>query len=130
MRFSAKSPGANQLSRGFDSKSHSLVNVFAFEEHLAARNPQVKPGFHMIVRIVRIVPVVSKNFETIGTTETIAGFHTIASIASKTEDARSSAMFLGSTTEFWRNIRKRNGGRRSHSESPGLLSSYSFDFAP
>ena len=42
MHFSAKSPGANQLSRGFDSKSHSLINVFAFEEHLAARNPQVK----------------------------------------------------------------------------------------
>ena len=81
----------------------------------------------MIVRIVRIVPVVSKNFETIDTT---AGFHTIVSIASQTEDARSSTMFLGTTTEFWRDIRKRNGGRQSHSESPGLLSSYSFDFAP
>ena len=45
-----------------------------------------------------IVPVVSKNFETIGTTEAIAGFHTIVSIASKTEDARSSAMFLVPTT--------------------------------
>jgi len=27
----------------------------------------LKPGFHMIVRIVRIVPVVSKNVQTIGT---------------------------------------------------------------
>ena len=44
----------------------------------------------MIVRIVPIVPVVSKNFDTIGTTETIAGFHMIVSIASNTEDARSS----------------------------------------
>ena len=77
-----------------------------------------------------IVPVVFKNFETIGTTETIASFHTIVSIASKTEDAPSSAMFLGPTTEFWRDIRKRNDGRQSQSESPGLLSSYSFDFAP
>ena len=40
----------------------------------------------MIVRIVPIVPVVSKKFETIGTTEAIAGFHMIVSIASKTED--------------------------------------------
>ena len=78
----------------------------------------------MIVRIVPIVPVVSKNFET------IAGFHTIVSIASKTEDTRSSAMSLGPTTEFWHDIRKQNGGRQSQSESPGLLSSYSFDFAP
>ena len=60
----------------------------------------LKPGFHMIVRIVRIVPVVSKNFDTIGTTETIAGFHMIVSIPSNTEDARSSAIFLGPTTEF------------------------------
>lgn len=45
----------------------------------------LKPGFHMIVRIVPIVPVVSQNFKTIGTTETIAGFHTIVSIASKTQ---------------------------------------------
>ena len=49
-----------------------------------------KPGFHMIVRIV---PVVSKNVQTVGTTETIAGFHKIVSIASKTEEARSSAFF-------------------------------------
>ena len=90
----------------------------------------LKPGFHMIVRIVRIVPVVSKNFDTIGTTETIAGFHMIVSIPSNTEDARSSAIFLGPTTEFWRDIRKRNGGHQSQSKSPGLLTSYSFDFAP
>ena len=47
----------------------------------------------MIFRIVPIVPVVSKNFETIGTTETIAGFHMIVWIASNTEDTRLSAMF-------------------------------------
>ena len=79
----------------------------------------------MIVRIVPIVPVVSKNFETIGKTETLADFHMIVSIASNTEDARSSAMFLGPTTEFWRDIRKRNGGHQSQSESPGSLLSYS-----
>ena len=45
----------------------------------------LKPGFHMIVRIVSIVPVVPKNVQTIGTTETIADFHMIVSIASKTE---------------------------------------------
>ena len=84
----------------------------------------------MIVRIVPIIPVVSKNFETVGTTETIAGFHVIVSIASNTEDAWSSAMFLGPTTEFWRDTRKRNGGYQSQSESPGLLSSYYFDFSP
>jgi len=38
--------------------------------------------------------------------------------------------FLGPTTEFWRDIRKQNGGRQSQSESPGFLSFYSFDFAP
>ena len=92
-----------------------------------ASDDRVKPGFHMIVRIV---PVVSKNFETIGTTETIAGFRMIVSIASNTEDMRSSAMFLGPTTEFWRDIRKRNGGHLSQSKSPGLLASYSFDFSP
>ena len=75
-----------------------------------------KPGFYMIVRIV---PVVSKNFEAIGKTETIADFHMIVSIASNTEDARSSAMLLGPTTEFWRDIRKRNGRHQSQSESPG-----------
>ena len=40
--------------------------------------------------IVPIVPAVSKNFDMIGTTETIVGFHMIVSIASNTEDARSS----------------------------------------
>ena len=40
----------------------------------------------MIVWNVPIVPVVSTNFETIGTTETIGGFHTIVSIASKTTE--------------------------------------------
>ena len=61
---------------------------------------------------------------------TIAGFHMIVSIASNTEVAQSSAMFLGPTTEFWRDTRKRYGGHQSQSESPGLLSSYSFEFAP
>ena len=73
----------------------------------------IKPGFHMIVRIIPTVPVVSKNFETIGTTEMIADFHMIVSITSNTEDVRSSAMFLGLTTEFWRDIRKWNGGHQS-----------------
>ena len=63
-------------------------------------------------------------------TETIAGFHMIISITSNTEDAWLPAMFLGPTTEFWRDIQKQNGGHQSQSESPGLLSSYSFDFAP
>ena len=69
--------------------------------------------------IVRIVPVVSKNSKTIGTTETIGDFHMIVSVASVTENARLSAIFLGLTTEFWCNIRKRNGGHQSQSESPG-----------
>ena len=48
----------------------------------------------------------------------------IISIASNTEDAWSSVMFLGPTTEFWRDIRKRNGGHQSQSESPGSPSSF------
>ena len=62
----------------------------------------VKPGFHMIVRIVPIVPVVSKYFETIRTTGEIGSFHMIVSIASKARDAGSSAMSLGQTIEFLR----------------------------
>ena len=62
----------------------------------------------MIVRIVSIVPVVPRSVQMIRTTETIAGFHMIVSIAPKTEVARSSAMFLGPTKEFWRDIRKTN----------------------
>ena len=62
------------------------------------------PGFHMIVRIV---PVVSKNFETSGTTLMIAGCHMNILIVSKTEDAQSSAILLGPTTEFWYDIQKR-----------------------
>ena len=54
----------------------------------------VKPGFHMIVRIVPIVPVVPKYFETIRTTGAIGSFHMIVSIASKARDAGSSAMSL------------------------------------
>ena len=54
----------------------------------------VKPGFHMIVRIVPIAPVVSKYFETIQTTGAIGSFHMIVSIASKARDAGLSAMFL------------------------------------
>ena len=38
-------------------------------------------------------------------------------------------MSLGLTTEFCRDIRKRDGGHQLQSSSPGLLSSYSFDFA-
>ena len=49
-----------------------------------------------------IIPVISKNFEMMGTTDMIAGFHTIISIASKTEDTRLSLVFLGPTTELAR----------------------------
>ena len=41
----------------------------------------------MIVQIVPIAPVVSKNVETIRTTETIGSFHIIVSIVSETKDA-------------------------------------------
>ena len=56
---------------------------------------EIKPGFHMIVRIVPIAPVVSKYFETIRTTGAIGSFHMIVSIVSKARDAGSSAMSLG-----------------------------------
>ena len=56
----------------------------------------------MIVRIVPIAPVVSKYFETIRRTETIASFNMIVSMASKARDAGSSAMSLGQTIEFLR----------------------------
>ena len=62
----------------------------------------LKPGFHMIVLIVPIVPDVSKYFETIRTTGAIGSFHMIVSIASKARDAWSSAMSLGQTIEFLR----------------------------
>ena len=42
-------------------------------------------------------PSRSRNVQTIGTTETIAGFHMIVSIASKTEVARSSTMLTWSS---------------------------------
>ena len=61
-----------------------------------------KPGFHKIIPIVPISLVVSKNFETIRMTGTIASFHMIVSIASKTSDAWSSAKFLGRTVAFLR----------------------------
>ena len=60
----------------------------------------LKPGFHMIVRIVPITPVVSKYFETIRTTGAIGSFHMIVSIASKARDVGSSVMSLGQTIEF------------------------------
>ena len=62
----------------------------------------LKPGFHVIVRIVPIAPVVSKYFETIRTTGAIGSFQMIVSIASKERDAGSSAMSLGQTIEFLR----------------------------
>ena len=62
----------------------------------------LKPGFHMIARIVPIALVVSKYFETIQTTGAIGSFHMIVSIASKARDAGSSAMSLGQTIEFLR----------------------------
>ena len=60
----------------------------------------IKPGFHMIVRIVRITPVISKYFKTIRTTGAIGSFHVIVSIASKARDVGSSVMSLGQTIEF------------------------------
>ena len=60
----------------------------------------LKPGFHVIIRIVPIAPVVSKYFETIQTTGAIGSFHMIVSIASKARDVGSSAMSLGQTIEF------------------------------
>ena len=60
----------------------SLSMVFVANSSLSNL---LKPGFHMIVQIVPIVPVVSKNVQTIRKTETIAGFHMTTS---KTEDAR------------------------------------------
>lgn len=61
-----------------------------------------KPGFHMIIQIVPIALVVSKNFATIRMTGTTGSFHMIVSIASKTRGAWSSAKFLGRTVEFLR----------------------------
>ena len=55
----------------------------------------LKPGFHMIVQIVPITPVVSKYFEMIQTIGVIGSFHMIVSIASKARDAGSSAISLG-----------------------------------
>ena len=64
-------------------------------KHSLIPNGTLKAGFHMIVRIVPITPVVSKTFETIRTTGMIGSFHIIISIASKTRDTGSSAMSLG-----------------------------------
>ena len=60
----------------------------------------LKPGFHMIIWIVPITPVISKYFETIRTTGAMGSFHMIVSIASKATDVGSSAMSLGQTIEF------------------------------
>ena len=61
-----------------------------------------KPGFHMIIPIVPIALVVSKNLETIQMTGMIGSFHMIVSIATKTRGAWSSAKSLGRTVEFLR----------------------------
>ena len=60
----------------------------------------------MILQIVLIAPVVSKNFEMIETTGMIGSFNVILSIASKTRDVGSSAMSLAQTTEFLRMFSK------------------------
>ena len=71
------------------------------DDHVKWWTPlQLKPGFHMIVRIVLIVPVVSKYFKTIRTTGAIGSFHMIILIASEARDEGSSAMSLGQTIEF------------------------------
>ena len=62
----------------------------------------------MIVRIVLIALVESKNLGTIRTTGTVGGFGIIVSIASKTRDAESSVMFLGMTTEVLHMRRKQS----------------------
>lgn len=60
----------------------------------------------MILQIVLIAPVVSKNFEMIETTGMIGSFNVILSIASKTRDVESSVMSLGQTTELLRMFSK------------------------
>ena len=60
----------------------------------------------MILRVVLIAPVVSKNFEMIETTGMIGSFNVILSIASKSRDVGSSVMSLGQTTEFLRMFSK------------------------
>ena len=48
--------------RGTHNQNISFTSILAI-----ASGNWLKPGFHMIVRIIRIVPVVSKNFQAIGT---------------------------------------------------------------
>ena len=43
------------------------AKISDWAKKILKKNVILKPGFHMIVRIVRIVPVVSKNVQTIGT---------------------------------------------------------------
>jgi len=88
-------------------------------------------GFHMIVQIVLIAPVVSKNFEMIETTGMIGSFNIILSIASKTRDVGSSAMSLGQTMEFLHMFckqAKHNDGFSSDSQPSTLLFTFSLDF--
>ena len=92
---------------------------------------ELNPGFHMIVQIVPIATIVSKYFETIRRTETIASFDMIVSIVStKARDEGSSAMSLGQTIEFYRVFRKqaKDDDFYSESEPRALLSSFSLDF--
>ena len=87
------------------SHGHGLIRSAAHNNSvkpLCQRKSGLKPGFHMIFRIVPIAPVVSKYFETMQTTGAIGSFHMIVSIASKARHAWSSAMSLGQTIEFLR----------------------------
>ena len=86
----------------------------------------------MIIWIVPITPVISKNFQMIQMTGTIkvSSFHMIVSITSKARDAGSSAMSLGETIAFLRMFRKQAKHDFYLESKPyALLSAFSLDFA-
>ena len=100
-----RTDGINVMSLGFSGgkqaiKSANTRNRGFFQ--FSRENNDAFVYFHMLVRIVRIAPVVSKYFETIRTTGAIGSFHMIVSIASKARNAGSPAMSLGQTIEFLR----------------------------
>ena len=83
-----------KYTKGANTKRTNAANIDKSVRFLA-----LKPGFHMIVQVVPIAPVVSKYFETTRTTGAIGSFHMIFSIASKARDAGSLAMSLRQTIE-------------------------------
>ena len=93
---------------------------------------ELKPGFHMIVRIVPMATVVSKYLETIRRAETIASFDMIVSIASIKGKRRGFVSDVsGETIEFYRMFGKqaKHDDFYSESEPRTLLSSFSLVFA-